>query len=233
MTATIAPLRQRAAWKALEGHYAKIRDLHLRQLFAEDPQRGERLTTEALGIYFDYSKNRITDETLKLLLQLADESGLRSRIDAMFSGEKDQRQSEKRAVLHVALRALRKWANDRRRRCRRRPASARRPRQNGRFLQPDSQRHLEGAHRQTHSQHRERRHWRFGPRACHGVRSVTPLHPTRAKLPFRFEHRRHRFRRSHARPRRHRNPVHHFVKNLHDARDDDQRTRTARVSGRS
>ena len=104
MTATVAPLTQRAAWKALDAHYKKIRKLHLRRLFAEDPQRGERLTAEAVGIYLDYSKNRITDETVVLLLQLAEESGLRSRIDAMFQGEKIN-VTEKRAVLHVALRA--------------------------------------------------------------------------------------------------------------------------------
>ena len=104
MTATMAPLTQRAAWKALEAHYKKIRKLHLGRLFAEDPLRGERLTAEAIGIYLDYSKNRITDETVKLLLQLAEESCLRSRIDAMFRGEKIN-VTEKRAVLHVALRA--------------------------------------------------------------------------------------------------------------------------------
>src|SRR5207248_2820408 len=98
------PLRQRPAWKALEGHYQKFKDVHLRQLFAEDPKRGERLTAEAVGIYLDYSKNRLTDETLRLLLQLAEESGLRSGIDAMYRGEKIN-VTEKRAVLHVALRA--------------------------------------------------------------------------------------------------------------------------------
>jgi glucose-6-phosphate isomerase len=104
MAATIAPLTQRPAWKALEAHYQKIRELHLRGLFAEDPQRGVRLTAEAVGIYLDYSKNRITNETVRLLLQLAEESGLRSCIDAMFRGEKIN-VTEKRAVLHVALRA--------------------------------------------------------------------------------------------------------------------------------
>jgi glucose-6-phosphate isomerase len=104
MTAAIAPLTQRAAWKALAAHYPKIRDAHLRQLFADDPQRGEHLTAEAVGIYFDYSKNRVTAETLQLLVRLAEESGLRSRIDAMFRGEKINA-TEKRAVLHVALRA--------------------------------------------------------------------------------------------------------------------------------
>ena len=104
MTAQIAPLTERKAWKALEGHHKNIRDLHLRKLFADDPKRGERMTAEAIGLYLDYSKNRITDETLKLLLQLAEESGLRERIDAMFRGEKIN-VTEKRAVLHVALRA--------------------------------------------------------------------------------------------------------------------------------
>src|ERR1700730_17139593 len=99
-----APLRQRPAWKALEAHYQKVKELHLRKLFADDPGRGERLTAEAIDIYLDYSKNRITDETVKLLLQLAEESGLRGRIDAMFRGEKIN-VTEKRAVLHVALRA--------------------------------------------------------------------------------------------------------------------------------
>ncbi|HSY89628.1 MAG TPA: glucose-6-phosphate isomerase, partial [Verrucomicrobiae bacterium] len=103
---TVAALRQRPAWTTLEAHYKKIQGLQLRQLFAEDPKRGERLAVEDVGIYLDYSKNRITDETLKLLLQLAEQSGLRQRIDAMFSGEKIN-VSEKRAVLHVALRAPR------------------------------------------------------------------------------------------------------------------------------
>ena len=97
------PLINRQTWQALKAHYPKIKDLHLRNLFADDPQRGERMTAEAVGIYFDYSKHRVTDETLKLLLQLAEESGLRARIDAMFRGEKINI-TEKRAVLHVALR---------------------------------------------------------------------------------------------------------------------------------
>jgi glucose-6-phosphate isomerase len=106
MNARITPLTERPAWKALEAHYRRIRELHLRTLFAGDPARGERMAVEAAGIYLDYSKNRITDETLTLLLQLAEESGLRSRIDAMFGGEKIN-VTEQRAVLHVALRAPR------------------------------------------------------------------------------------------------------------------------------
>src|SRR6202040_2988162 len=106
MTAGITPLTARPAWKALEAHYEKVRDLHLRTLFEHDPKRGERLTAEGAGLYLDYSKNRITDETLDLLLQLAEECGLRARIDAMFRGEKINI-TENRAVLHVALRAPR------------------------------------------------------------------------------------------------------------------------------
>src|SRR5438094_3400170 len=106
MTAQIAPLTERKAWKALEAHQENIRELHLRKLFADDPKRGERMTAEAVGLYLDYSKNRITDETLDLLLQLAEESGLRARIDAMFEGEKIN-VTEDRAVLHAALRARR------------------------------------------------------------------------------------------------------------------------------
>ena len=106
MTAGAASLTARPAWKALEAHHEKVRDLHLRTLFEHDPKRGERLTAEAAGLYLDYSKNRITDETLDLLLQLAEESGVRARIEAMFGGEKIN-VTEKRAVLHVALRAPR------------------------------------------------------------------------------------------------------------------------------
>jgi glucose-6-phosphate isomerase len=100
----IAPLPERKAWKALQGHYEKLRELHLRKLFAEDPKRGERMTAEAVGLFLDYSKNRITDETISLLIELAKESGLQARTDAMFRGEKINI-TEKRAVLHIALRA--------------------------------------------------------------------------------------------------------------------------------
>jgi glucose-6-phosphate isomerase len=100
------PLRVRPAWASLQMHYHDVAGLHLRQLFAEDRMRGERLTAEAAGIYLDYSKNRITDETLRLLLRLAHESGLQERIDAMFRGDRIN-VSENRAVLHVALRAPR------------------------------------------------------------------------------------------------------------------------------
>jgi glucose-6-phosphate isomerase len=101
-TATV----KRQSWKALESHYTKVSKLHLRELFEEDPERGERMTAEAVGLFLDYSKNRITDETLKLLFRVAEEAGLQSRIDAMFRGDKINR-TENRAVLHTALRAPR------------------------------------------------------------------------------------------------------------------------------
>jgi len=104
MKTKITPLTRRPAWKALTRHHKKIKGVHLRKLFAADSARGERLTVEAAGLFLDFSKNRITNETLKLLLKLANESGLRSRIKAMFSGEKINI-TENRAVLHVALRA--------------------------------------------------------------------------------------------------------------------------------
>src|SRR5579859_872575 len=106
MTTPTTPLTQRLAWKALEEHYQSARNLHLRALFADDPRRGERFAAEAAGIYLDYSKNRITDETLRLLLDLAQSAGLRERIDAMFRGDKINT-TEQRAVLHIALRAPR------------------------------------------------------------------------------------------------------------------------------
>src|SRR5246127_173898 len=97
---------KQSAWKALTSHYKSVSKLHLRKLFADDPKRGTRLTVEAVGLYLDYSKNRVTDETLKLLLRLAEESGLRERIEAMFRGDKINI-TENRAVLHTALRAPR------------------------------------------------------------------------------------------------------------------------------
>jgi glucose-6-phosphate isomerase len=101
---SIEPLTKRKAWKALQSHYKTVRGLEMRNLFADDPKRGERMTAEAVGLFLDYSKNRITDETIQLLIRLAEESGLRSRIEAMFRGDKIN-MTENRSVLHVALRA--------------------------------------------------------------------------------------------------------------------------------
>jgi glucose-6-phosphate isomerase len=102
----VTPLRQRPAWKALEAHHVEIGDRHLRDLFADDPGRGERLTAEAVGLYLDYSKNRVTDETISLLVQLAEQCGLAEHRDQMFAGERIN-VSENRSVLHVALRTPR------------------------------------------------------------------------------------------------------------------------------
>jgi glucose-6-phosphate isomerase len=106
MSPRIEPPTARPAWRALAAHYQHVRRLHLRELFASDPGRGARLAVEAGGLYLDYSKNRITDETVALLARLAEESGLRARIDAMFAGERINL-TEDRAVLHLALRAPR------------------------------------------------------------------------------------------------------------------------------
>jgi glucose-6-phosphate isomerase len=103
---TSTPLTSRPAWQSLQNHAATVRERHLRELFAEDPQRGERLALDVDGLYFDYSKNRVTDETIRLLVQLADESDLRGRIAAMFGGKRINT-TENRAVLHVALRSPR------------------------------------------------------------------------------------------------------------------------------
>src|ERR1700743_3201712 len=102
-TTSVPPLRERPAWNALEEHYDDIHNRHLREFFAEDETRGERLTAEGAGLFLDYSKNRVTDETLKLLIELAQQSGLAERTEAMFRGERIN-VSENRSVLHVALR---------------------------------------------------------------------------------------------------------------------------------
>src|SRR5208337_1617701 len=103
-TPQMRPLTRQPAWKALAVHYRKIRDVHLRSLFTDDPRRGERLAAEGAGLYLDYSKNRITDETIGLLQNLAEECGLRERIETMFLGQKINI-TENRPVLHIALRA--------------------------------------------------------------------------------------------------------------------------------
>jgi glucose-6-phosphate isomerase len=102
--AAMAPITETPEWRALDAHVAELRDVHLRELFADDPDRGERMTVDVDGVYLDYSKNRITDETIRLLAALAARAGLRERIDAMFRGDKIN-VTENRAVLHTALRA--------------------------------------------------------------------------------------------------------------------------------
>ncbi len=104
---TEVPLRQRPAWRALEAHHDRLQSVHLRELFAEDEHRGERLTAEAVGVLLDYSKNRVTDETLRLLVRLAGESGLRERIDAMFRGDRINVDRGSRRAARGAARAAR------------------------------------------------------------------------------------------------------------------------------
>ena len=172
MATTKMPLTQRPAWKALQSHYRDIRGQHLRHWFAEDPTRGERLTAEAVGIYLDYSKNRVTDETLRLLIELAEQSGLHGRLEAMFRGEKIN-VTENRAVLHVALRAA--GGNHPRGRRERGAPGTRRARQDGGLLRPRPVRRLEGPHRQAHPQCHQHRHRRLRPRAGDGLRGTEKL----------------------------------------------------------
>src|SRR5689334_15730613 len=106
ITTDMPSLTERPAWRALTAHYAQVREVHLRELFADDPRRVEQFSVEALGLYFDFSKHRITSETVDLLVQLANECGLRERTEAMFTGERIN-VTENRAVLHIALRAPR------------------------------------------------------------------------------------------------------------------------------
>ena len=172
-------LRDRAAYQALEQHAEQLRGQHLRDLFADDPERGTRMTAEAEGLFLDYSKNRVTDETLRLLVELAEESGLRGRIDAMFSGEHINI-TEDRAVLHVALRAPADAAihvdGDERRA--RGPRGAR---PDGALLRRDPLRRVDRAHRPAHPQRRQHRHRRLRPRPGDGLRGAAPLQRARAR----------------------------------------------------
>ena len=158
-TTSIPPLRERPAWNALEEHYDEIHNRHLRELFAEDATRGERLTAEGAGLFLDYSKNRVTDETLTLLIQLAQESGLAERTEAMFSGERIN-VSENRSVLHVALRMPKgstlivDGVNVVER-------GSRGTGPHGRIQRAHPFRRVEGPHRQADPQHRQHRHRRL------------------------------------------------------------------------
>ena len=160
-------LTARTSWKNLQNHAAKIRDVHLRELFAADSKRGERFAIEALGLYFDYSKNRITDESIVLLLKLAEETGLKAKIDAMFRGDRINL-TEDRSVLHVALRAPKGGLHSGRGR-KYRPACSRCAGQDGRLHESSSQRRMAGSHGQANSKHRQHRHWRLRSRPGHGL----------------------------------------------------------------
>ena len=227
MTTAIAPLTSRPAWQALEAHHAKIRDLHLRQLFADDPGRGERLTVEAAGLFLDYSKNRITDETLKLLFQLAEESGLRERTDGHVPGREDQRHRESGRPARGASGS--EGTVDRRRRRGRGAPGPCRARQDDRVRQPGAERRLDGPHGPADQEHRQHRHRRLRPGAGDGLRGAQALQRPRPDLPVRLQRRRHRLRRGHPRPRPGRDAVHRLVEDVHDPGDDDQRPHRTRL----
>ena len=193
--AKTASVTQGPAWQALAAHHQKIKDVHLRTLFAQDAQRGERFALEAVGLYLDFSKNRITDETLQLLANLAAESSLRERIDAMFRGDRINI-TEDRAVLHVALRA---------------PRSAH-IYVDGKDVVPDVHAVLDKMSAfatrvrsgvwQGHTGKRIRNVVNIGIGgriwSGHGLRGPASLHRARHDLPLRLERGRHRLRRSHA-----------------------------------
>ena len=204
--------------------------MHLRDLFAADPGRAERLTGEAAGLFLDYSKNRVTDETLRLLVALAEQAGVAERRDAMFAGDRIN-VTEDRPVLHVALRMPRGSSLvvdgvdvvaevhevlDRMARVRRRRSVGR----------------VEGGDRASDPQRRQHRHRRLGSRAGDGLPRAAPLQPARHDLPLRLERRRHRLRRGDPRSRSCRDAVHRLLEDVHDARDDDERDDGARVASR-
>ena len=222
-------LRTLPAWKALQKHHERTKSLHLRQLFADDPERGERLAVEAAGIYLDYSKNRITDETLRLLLQLAEESGLRER--DRRDVPRRRRSTSRRTAPCCTSRCARRAAP---RSCvdgaERRARGPRRARQDGGLRRSRAQRRLEGPHRQAHPQRRQHRHRRLRPRAGDGLRGAAALQRARHDVPLRLQRRRHRLRRSDARSRPRRDAVHRLLEDLHHAGDHDQRAHRARLA---
>ena len=225
MSTTASPARRPCGASRLEGAGASTTPRSATATCAtcspSDPTRGERLTAEGAGLYLDYSKNRVTDETLGLLLQLAEESGLRERTEAMFRGERIN-VSENRSVLHVALRMPRGESLvvdgvDVVAR------GARGPRPDGRVLRARPLGRVEGPHRQADPERRQHRHRRLRPRAGHGLRGAAPLHAARPDVPLRLERRLDRLRRGDPRPRRRRDALHRLLEDVHDARDDDER----------
>ena len=176
MQATLDSVKATAkesAWKDLAAHHNKLRGTHLRQLFEEDPKRGERYTLEAAACFLDYSKNLVTDETLELLFALASAIDLKEHIDAMFRGEKINF-TEKRAVLHTALRAPRDAVGDGgRRECR--AQGSRGARQDGGFLRSGAERRMERPHREADPERDQHRDRRLRSRPGHGVRGAEAL----------------------------------------------------------
>ena len=219
-------ISQSEAWAALRKHHGQMRDVHLRTLFAEDPQRGERLALEAAALYLDYSKNRVTDETLRLLLALAEAAGLRGRIDAMFSGEKIN-VTEERAVLHVALRAPRGDAHPGGRPGRG-AGRARGAGPHGRLLRPACAAGPGPGF--TGRPIRNVVNIGIGGSDLGPVMAYEALRhysDRRLDAPLRLQRRRHRLRRGHARPGPGRDALHRLLQDLHHAGDARQRARGA------
>ena len=225
-----SPLRSTSAWQALAAHADGGAGVHLRELFAADPDRAERLTGEAAGLFLDYSKNRVTDETLRLLVALAEQAGVAERRDAMFAGERIN-VTEDRSVLHVALRMPRGRSLvvdgvdvvaevhevlDRM----------------GAFADAVRSGEWKGRNRASDQQRRQHRHRRLRSRAGDGLQRAASLQPARHDLPLRLERRRHRLRRGDARPRSCGDAVHRLLEDVHDARDDDERDDRAGVAAR-
>ncbi len=175
------------AWTALTSHHGEIKQAHLRKLFADDPGRAERFSAEGAGLFLDYSKNRITDETIRLLLQLADERGVAKRREAMFAGEKINT-TERRAVLHVALRAPRgsRIEVDGADVVRRRPQGAGR---DGGLRHQDTQRRIHRSHRQAYPHRCEHRHRRVLSGTGDGLPRAAPIQRSLDDLPLRRQRR--------------------------------------------
>ena len=218
MTRTL-PLTARPSWEALQAHHRKIHEVHLRTLFADDPKRGERMTAEAAGIFLDYSKNRLTDETLALLRGLAEEAGLRERVEAMFRGDKINT-TENRAVLHTALRAPRGTSVT----------------VDGKNVVPEvhavldamsdfADRVRSGAWK-GHTRKRIRNVINIGIGGPHG------LQRSRHDVPVRLERRWTRSGGGDPRPRSGRDAVYRLLEDLHYPGDDDQRRERAEVAPR-
>ena len=189
MITTPDALSSRPAWKALGAHAHAMRDVHLRQLFTGDPERGNRLTTEGAGLFLDYSKNRVTDETIALLVQLAKESRLRERIDAMFRARgSTSPRTGPCSTSRCALRGTPRSSSTARTSCPDVHAVLDRMAE---LRQPRPQRRVERPHRQAHPERRQHRHRRLGPRARDGLRGAQALQRARDDVPVRVERRRH------------------------------------------
>ena len=225
------PLTSSAAWQALQAHHAQLADVHLRDLFAADPDRATRLTLDAVGIHLDYSKHRATDETLRLLFALADERGVRARWDADVRRRPHQHHREPRPCCMwrcgcPRARPSSSTASDVVREVHavldRMAAFADRVRDGdwvGHTGTPDPQR-------------RQHRHRRLRPRPGDGVRGAAPLQPPRHGVPVRQQRRRHRLRRGGHRPRPGGDAVRRLVQDVHDAGDDDERAQREVVAAR-